>query len=543
MLILDINNLKKYYGYELILNIKDLKIYLGDKIGLVGLNGSGKTTLLNLIAEEIKPEEGSVKTYIEPFYIKQLEDDIESQADNEYISKFGLIDKDEEFMSGGELTRLKIAKFMTDNSKFLLADEPTSNLDFEGVNLLLEKLSSFDGCMIITSHDRDVLDRVCNKIVEIEDGKIKAYEGNYSDYKTQKELEKKTQEAEYNRYISEKKRLEQAIADTKKNLSKIRTTPKRMGNSEARLHKMGGQGNRKKQDNKIKAIAKRIEKLEVKDLVREIDKIKVDIKGNEIYSKIVIEGNNVSKSFGSRILFKNSSFQIYNGSKVALIGGNGSGKTTLFKMILEKSPNINISQRANIGYFSQDLNILDESKSIIENVLESSIYTEQEARNLLARFLFRREDVYKKVSVLSGGERVKVSLAKILLSNFNILILDEPTNYLDIYSIEAVEEALLNYDGTLLFISHDRRLVEKVADNIMCIENNKINTFQCTLNEYEDKAVINDSNSKDFLYKKAILENKLSEVIGLLSISTNDQDKENLDLEYRKLLKQLNEIK
>ena len=543
MLILDINNLKKYYGYELILDIEDLKIYLGDKIGLVGLNGSGKTTLLNLIAEEIKPDEGSVKTYIEPFYIKQLEDDIESQADNEYISKFGLIDKDEEFMSGGELTRLKIAKFMTDNSKFLLADEPTSNLDFEGVNLLLEKLSNFDGCMIITSHDRDVLDRVCNKIVEIEDGKIKAYEGNYSDYKTQKELEKKTQEAEYNRYISEKKRLEQAIADTKKNLSKIRTTPKRMGNSEARLHKMGGQGNRKKQDNKIKAIAKRIEKLEVKDLVREIDKIKVDIKGNEIYSKIVIEGNNVSKSFGSRILFKNSSFQIYNGSKVALIGGNGSGKTTLFKMILEKSPNINISQRANIGYFSQDLNILDESKSIIENVLESSIYTEQDARNLLARFLFRREDVYKKVSVLSGGERVKVSLAKILLSNFNILILDEPTNYLDIYSIEAVEEALLNYDGTLLFVSHDRRLVEKVADNIMCIENNKINTFQCTLNEYEDKAVINDSNSKDFLYKKAILENKLSEVIGLLSISTNDQDKENLDLEYRKLLKQLNEIK
>lgn len=543
MLILDINNLKKYYGYELILDIEDLKIYLGDKIGLVGLNGSGKTTLLNLIAEEIKPDEGSVKTYIEPFYIKQLEDDIESQADNEYISKFGLIDKDKEFMSGGELTRLKIAKFMTDNSKFLLADEPTSNLDFEGVNLLLEKLSNFDGCMIITSHDRDVLDRVCNKIVEIEDGKIKAYEGNYSDYKTQKELEKKTQEAEYNRYISEKKRLEQVIADTKKNLSKIRTTPKRMGNSEARLHKMGGQGNRKKQDNKIKAIAKRIEKLEVKDLVREIDKIKVDIKGNEIYSKIVIEGNNVSKSFGSRILFKNSSFQIYNGSKVALIGGNGSGKTTLFKMILEKSPNINISQRANIGYFSQDLNILDESKSIIENVLESSIYTEQDARNLLARFLFRREDVYKKVSVLSGGERVKVSLAKILLSNFNILILDEPTNYLDIYSIEAVEEALLNYDGTLLFVSHDRRLVEKVADNIMCIENNKINTFQCTLNEYEDKSVINDSNSKDVLYKKAILENKLSEVIGLLSISTNDQDKENLDLEYRKLLKQLNEIK
>ncbi|WP_406241686.1 ribosomal protection-like ABC-F family protein [Tissierella carlieri] len=542
MLILDINNLKKYYGYRLILDIKDLKVYSGDKIGLVGLNGSGKTTLLNLISKEINPEEGTIRTTMEPFYIKQLEDSPNKEVDKEYMSKFGLKDKNEQFMSGGELTRLKIAKFLTDDRKFLLADEPTSNLDFEGINLLIEKLSKFDGSMIITSHDRDLLDKVCNKIIEIEDGKIKIYEGNYSDYKAQKELEKKTQELEYEKYIREKERLQKALIDTKQNLEKIRTTPKRMGNSEARLHKMGGQVNRKKQDNKVKAIAKRIEKLEVKDKVKELEKINLDIRGKEIFSKIVIEGKDITKAFGKRILFKNSDFQIYNKSKVGLIGDNGTGKTTLLKMILENATNINISKKANIGYFSQNLNILDENKSIIENLLELSCL-EQEARDILARFLFKRDDVYKKVSVLSGGEKVKVSLAKILLNNFNILILDEPTNYLDIYSIEAVEEALINYDGTLLFVSHDRRLIEKVADTIMVIENNKINTFQGTFNEYNNKALVNDSNHKDLLYRRAILENKLSEVIGLLSISKNDEEKEKLDLEYQKILKELNQIK
>lgn len=541
MLILDINNLKKYYGYRLILDIKELKVYSNDKIGLVGLNGSGKTTLLNLIAKQLNPDNGTIKTTMEPFYIKQLEDEIDEGIKDEYISKFGLKDKNKEFMSGGELTRLKIARFLTDNRKFLLADEPTSNLDFDGINLLVEKLVSFDGCMIITSHDRDLLDKVCNKIVEIEDGKIKIYEGNYSDYRMQKDLEKKTQELEYEKYIKEKERLQNVLIDTKKKSNKITGPPKRMGNSEARLHKMGGQNAKKTLDNKVKSIAKRIDKLEVKEKNREIDKIKVDIKGDEIFSKVVIEGKNITKSFGQRSLFKNSNFQIYNKSKVALIGNNGSGKTTLLKMIMENAPNIHISKKANIGYFSQNLNILDENKTIIENILESSIYLESDVRNMLARFLFKRDDVYKKVSVLSGGERVKVSLAKILLSHFNILILDEPTNYLDIYSIEAVEEALKNYSGTLLFVSHDRRLIENVGDTIMIIENEIISTFKGTFSEYNNRG--KENNSKDLLYKKVILENRLSQVIGLLSTSTNEEDKEKLDLEYQDILKELNKIR
>lgn len=539
MLILDINNLKKYYGDRLILDIKDLKVYLGDKIGLVGLNGSGKTTLLDLIANQSNPDEGFIESYIEPFYIKQLEDDSEIQAEDEYISKFGLINKSKEFMSGGELTRLKIAKFLTDNRKFVLADEPTSNLDFEGIKLLIEKISKFDGSMIIISHDRDFLDKVCNKIIELEDGKIKAYEGNYSDYKIQKELEDKTKSVEYQSYIKEKRRLEKIIIDVKINNSKTVGPPKRMGNSEARLHRMGGQKSKKKLDNKVKAVTSRLEKLEIKDKVKEVDKIKVDILGNEIFSKIVIEGNNTSKSFGDRTLFINSNFQIYNKSKVALIGDNGSGKTTLLKMILENTAGISISSKANIGYFSQDLNILDENKTIIENLLEDGKHKEIDARNILARFLFKREEVYKKVSILSGGERVKVSLAKVLLSDFNILILDEPTNYLDVYSIEVLEESLINYDGTLLFVSHDRKLVDAVADTIIYVEDKKLNTFMGTFSEFQNRKNSKDLDIKDILYEKEVLENRLSYVIGLLSIPSKNQDIDALDLEYKELLKKL----
>ena len=543
MLILDIKDLKKYYGERLILNIGELKLYSSDKVGLVGLNGSGKTTLLNIIGKEDTFYEGFIKTTMDPFYITQLTDNLKMESDQKQISKLGLKDKSKEFMSGGELTRLKIAQFITANPKFLLADEPTSNLDFQGINLLLEKLIGLDGCMIIISHDRDLLDKVCNKIIELENGNIKIYEGNYTDYMILKDLEIKNQESEYQKYINEKTRLENIIIGTKMKSSKINGPPKRMGLSEARLHKMGGQKAKRNLDSKVKALESRLDRLDVKSKAKKLETIELDIISNEIYSKVVIEGKNVSKNFGKRILLRNSKFQIYNGSKVALIGDNGAGKTTLLKMLLDKSPNINISKRAHIGYFSQDLDILDVNKSILDNVLESSMSEQAEARNMLARLLFKKEDVYKKVNVLSGGERVKVSLAKILLSDFNILILDEPTNYLDINSIEVLEEALLAYEGTLLFVSHDKRLVQSVADSILYIEDNMINTFDGNLSEFNNRKNNGDSKSKDLFNQKILLENKLSNIMGLLSTSENSAEIYDLDLEYNKLLKQLNNIK
>ena len=196
-----------------------------------------------------------------------------------------------------------------------------------------------------------------------------------------------------------------------------------------------------------------------------------------------------------------------------------------------------------IGYFSQDLSILDENKSIIENIMETSIYDETTIRIMLARLLFNREDVYKKVKVLSGGERVKVSLAKILSSDFNMLILDEPTNYLDIYSIEAVEEALTEYEGTILFVSHDRRFIDKIADNIIYIENHRIKTFNGRLKELENrKNRPVDMDEKKLAEEKAILQYRLSEILGKLSMADKDEDIEALDKEYKKILEKLKAI-
>jgi len=236
----------------------------------------------------------------------------------------------------------------------------------------------------------------------------------------------------------------------------------------------------------VKNIEKRIDHLEVKEKPKEQVSIKLDIEdSNKLHSKIVIEGKNITKAFDKKMILDNAEFSIYNTSKVALIGPNGCGKSTLIKMIMDNDKSIRIAKGANIGYFSQAIDILKENYTIIENVMESSIYDETFARILLARLLFKREDIYKKVSVLSGGERVKVSFAKMLLQNINLLILDEPTNYMDINSLEVVENVLKDYYSTLLFVSHDRRFVESIADNIMTIENHKIKMFKRNYNEYK----------------------------------------------------------
>lgn len=544
MLVLEISNVEKYFGIRKIIEIKDLKIYKEDKIGIVGLNGSGKTTLLNLINGDIKPDKGSIRTFGKVSYIRQLGDEYGYSIEGKYKSLFGLKGKNTKYMSGGEHTRLKIAKAFSENSLLLLADEPTSNLDLDGIDLLVENLLQYDGALMVVSHDRDLLDKVCNRILEIEDGKIKIFEGNYSQYKEQKELDKKTKEVEYEKYIKEKERLKRAIVETKSKAKSIRKVPKRMGNSEARLHKMGSQNAKKTLEKKAKALETRLQKLEVKDKVKEIDKIRIDILGDKIYSKVIVEGKGVNKSFGDRILFKNVEFQIYNGTKTALIGKNGSGKTTLLRMIINGEEGINISNRAKIGYFSQDLSILDENKTIIENVMDTSIWDENTVRTTLARFLFKRDDVYKKVSVLSGGEKVKVSLVKILMSDFNMLIMDEPTNYLDIYSIEALEEALISYGGTILFVSHDRRFIEKVADRIIYIDDNKVNAFSGTLKEYELKKNESQNESlKKIQQRKAILEYRLSEILGKLSMPSKDDDVEALDREYNEILNELKSIR
>ncbi len=543
MLIIECSKIKKYYGDRLILDIDNLNIYSEDRIGVVGLNGAGKTTLINILSQRIEPDEGWVNLTGKTEYISQLEEPEVYEIRSEMASKFGVKTLWNENMSGGEKTRFKLAKALENESILIFADEPTSNMDIEGIELMEKKLTEYKGALIIISHDRSFLDKLCNRIIEIENGKIKTYEGNYSDYSRQRLHDKQRAQFEYEEYIKEKERLGSVIADTKQKIKSIKRPPKRMGNSEARLHKMGGQKAKANLERKVGNLEKRIEHLEVKEKPKKISKIKLDIMpSKDIHSKIIIEGKKVNKSFGNKIIFKDAEFSIYNGSKVALIGPNGCGKSTLVKMIIDKDNSIRLSKGAKIGYFSQDMNILNNNLNIIDNVMESCIYSENFARLLLARLLFKGDDIYKRIDVLSGGEQIKVSFAKILLQDINLLILDEPTNYLDINSLEVMEDTLKEYDRTLLFVSHDRSLISKVADHIMAIENYKIKTFNGTFAEF--KEIQNKKKQdKDVNMQIILLENRLSDILGRLSMQLKKEELEALDKEYYEVLEKLNKLK
>lgn len=460
-------------------------------------------------------------------------------------SKFNIRDTWYDNMSGGEKTRFKLAQALSENSPLVFADEPTSNIDIEGIELLERSFQEYKGALVLISHDRSFLDKLCNKIIELEGGKIKIYKGNYSDYIEQKAKARERAKFEYEEYIKEKKRLQQVIIDTKQKIKSMRKTPKRMGNSEARLHKMGNQKAKANLDKNVKAVEKRIEHLESKEKPKEQELIKLDIKeSNKLFSKIVIEGKNISKRFGDKVIFNDTEFSIFNGSKVALIGPNGCGKSTLIKMIMNNEDFINLSKGAKIGYFSQDMSILNDDLTIIENVMEESIYDETFARILLAGLFIKKEDIYKKVGVLSGGEKVKVSFAKMLLKDINLLILDEPTNYIDINSLEVLEKVLKDYEGTILFVSHDRRFIEAVADTIMTIENHKINIFRGSYKEYlASKRKVKKDSKQDIKNQIFILQNRITEVIGRLSIPSKNDNLEELDKEYKELLAKLKELK
>jgi macrolide transport system ATP-binding/permease protein len=543
MLVIESGNIKKFYGDRLVLDIDKLNIYSEDRIGVVGVNGVGKTTLINILSKRIDPDEGWVKLRGKTEYISQLDEPEVYEISSEMASKFGVHRLWNENMSGGEKTRFKIAKALENESILIFADEPTSNMDIEGIELAEKMLTEYKGGLIIISHDRSFLDKLCNKIIELEGGKIKIYEGNYSDYSRQKLHDKERAQFEYEEYIKEKKRLEGVIADTKQKAGSIKRPPNRMGNSEARLHKMGGQKAKANLDRKIRNVEKRIEHLEVKEKPKKISKINIDIMpSDDIYSKIIIEGKKVNKSFGNKIIFKDAEFSIYNGSKVALIGPNGCGKTTLIKMIMDRDNSIRLSKGAKIGYFSQDMSILNDNLSIIDNVMESCIYPESFARLLLARLLFKGDEVYKKVGVLSGGEQIKVSFAKIILQDINLLILDEPTNYLDINSLEVMEDTLKDYDRTLLFVSHDRSLITKVATQIMTVENYKIKCFNGTYAEFHEKQNKQKQNG-DISMEIILLENRLSQILGRLSMQLKKEELEALDKEYLEISDKLKELR
>ena len=547
MLLAKLDKVKKYYGDRLILDIEKFEILEMDRIGLVGENGAGKTTLIKAILGDIEVEEGNIFLTKSYSYISQSDNCLGICGDGKVKSVFNAPDEYEDFLSGGEKVKLKVAKALSENKSLIIADEPTSNLDSSSVKVLEDMFKSYKGALLLVSHDRKFLDGVCNVIVEINDGKIQTYKGNYSKYLELKDEERKRAGTEYFQYVHEKRRLEEAILVKEGLRNSVRKAPRRMGNSEARLCKMGDQKAKKNLDGNIKALKSRIDHLDVKEKPKAISETKIKIKeGMEIVSKNPIEVKGIDLFAGEKLLIKEAKLKIKRGKKVALLGDNGCGKSTLIKEILrEDNEKITIANKVVIGYFDQEQVELNDDKTILQNIKDDSSYDEGFIRINLDGFGFKGDDVYKRVSQLSGGERVKIALCKIILSDNNLLILDEPTNYLDIKSMEALEKALVNTEKTMILVCHDREFISRVCNYIISIENQSVSEFDGSYEEYiteKNKPKINkqDRKSKDELL---ILQNRLSEVISLLSLEINLIKKEEYEKEYYKLLKDINEIR
>jgi macrolide transport system ATP-binding/permease protein len=386
------------------------------------------------------------------------------------------------------MTSALIARAFNDLPELLLADEPTTNLDIQSIERLEAQLMAFDGALMLVSHDRTLLQNVCTKVLEIENGTCTLYSCGYEDYLAQKELERASQTARYVAFSEERCRLKKVAEDKARQSASVKKAPKRMGNSEARLHKMGGQKQKAKLDRAAKAARSRLDQLESVERPWQDKDIAFDLSATAIHSPVLVNVSGVCKSYGDKTVLENCSFTVPNGKKTALIGPNGAGKTTLLEMIAARADGVETCAHLRIGYFRQDLGTLNLHGSVLDNAMANAAYDQQFVRTILARLLFRRDQVHHKASTLSGGERLKLALAKIVLSGFHLLVLDEPTNFLDIDSRSALEAVLGAYPGAMLVVSHDRSFIKAVADRIVYIENKQTHAFEGGFEQFELKA-------------------------------------------------------
>lgn len=382
-------------------------------------------------------------------------------------------------VSGGEGTRLRLAELFSKESPLYLIDEPTSHLDAEGVEYLAQRLWSIE-TFVLVSHDRELLDAQCDSIIEIEHGEVNRYEGNYSSYLEQKKRAFERASFEYEQYIGEMERLTSAYRVKKEQAKNAAKKPRGMSSSEAKVRDFSSmrrspKGKAKGLERSAENIKKRMEHMEVKEKPKELPKIRPLFSLTDPpRNPVIMEAESLSFTYpNGREIFRNAVFRLMRGSRTVLLGENGSGKTTLIRLILEGKL-IRTVPKAKLGYLKQDLSDLDDTLTVLECAAETSVQSPTVVRNILARLLFTARDIEKPVSVLSGGERVRLAFARIFLSDANVLVLDEPTNYLDIPSVEAIQAMLAEYEGTMLFTSHDKTFVRAVATDALLIENKKI---------------------------------------------------------------------
>ena len=532
MLLLNGTNISKSFSGEMLFENVSFQVYDKDKIGFVGVNGAGKSTLIKIITGEMESDSGeltksreakigyleqhpvsdSTRTVMDEILtvfsevteieeqLAQVELALESGKGNinaliarqtalqerfmeldgtHYRSRIksvlkGLGFSEDVFsmplgnLSGGQKTRIALCKILLSDTNLLLLDEPTNHLDIDSVEWLEEFLDNYKGAFIVISHDRFFLDRVTNKTFEIENNRFRSFDGSYSEYITQREIERLTEQRDYDWKVREIHRLEEVVEQQRR-----------------WKHK------KNKKTHTLDNTRKMIERLE-KTLVepeKAPKSMRFHFKACAGGANNVLITEDLGMRFGENELFHGVDIHVKKGEKVFLLGPNGCGKTTLIKILmgqfLQTMGEYRIGENIFVGYYDQFKENLHRDKTVINEIWDEYPHlTQTEVRNALALFLFQGEDVFKDIRALSGGELARVELTKLLLQSVNFLIMDEPTNHLDIASREALESALYDYDGTMLMVSHDRYFINKLADKILYLTHDGIQVYDGNYDDY-----------------------------------------------------------
>ena len=502
-------------GDRTLFTIPRLTVYAGDRIGLIGQNGCGKSTLLQVLAGCRPCDGGQVRRGCDLGYAPQFGLGA-GESTGESRRNFGVGKlEDRAACSGGEITRMRLSRIPF-GARLLLLDEPTANLDLPGCRLLEEKLRQQE-TFVLVSHDRELLDRLCNRIWYLEGGVLRCYDGNYTAFEQAQELEKLTQTRAREQYLREKRHLEEAVQELRAQSAQVRKAPRRMGNSEARLHKMGDQKGKKTIDRQRKALQSRLEKLEKVEQVREIPPMQLDFSlTHPPRSKTVLQVKKLHFGYPhTPDLLKEISFTLENGDKMALMGRNGSGKSTLLGLIAQGHAGIQCSPQARLGFLNQDLSTLLPQHTVLENARLRAVQREDVVRTVLNRMLLPKTCWDKQAGLLSGGEKMKLCLCQLILSDCNVLVLDEPTNYLDLPSLRALERMLGEYPGTVLLVSHDQAFVRHTATRLLFLQEGREQVFNGTLDAWEEEK--HASPQADAALRRSALQMRMTELIGRIS--------------------------